>query len=190
MGERAGMSPERTVLARRIGSAMRGFVVVLLSVLAAVLSTCGGSGATMSDSEAWTGPPLASGEDTTRTQVAVGAWPERAVYRPRALVAGSGVAGGVMWLSHMRWSNWGSTRATGRGVLTYRTCEGGCATGPRRSVPATVTLLTPRRNCRVPNADWTAYTVWRFPVFTEIIVRGPGVGMWRSITAAAAYCRR
>lgn len=186
----SGMSPHRTVLPRRIGSAMRGFVVVLLSLLAALLSACGGSRDESDSAASKVGSPLASGGDTRRTHVAVGAWPERAVYRPRALVAGSGVAGGVMWLSHMRWSNWGSTQATGRGVLMYRTCEGGCASGPRRSVPATVTLLTPRRNCRVPNADGTAYTVWRFPVFTEIVVRGPGVEMWRSITAAAAYCRR
>ena len=136
------------------------------------------------------GPPPASGGRAARTYVAVGGWPERAVERPRALVAGSGVAGGVMWLSRMRWSTWGSTRATGRGVLMYRTCEGGCANGSRRSVPATVTLMTPRRNCRVPNTDWTSYTVWRFPVFTEIVVQGPGDRPWRSITAAATYCRR
>jgi hypothetical protein len=81
---------------------MRGFVVMLLPVLAAVLSACGGSRDESDSVASKVRPPLASGGDTTRTQVAVGAWPERAVYRPRALVAGSGVAGGVMWLSHMR----------------------------------------------------------------------------------------
>src|SRR4051794_19025267 len=76
-------------------------------------------------------------------------------FQPRSFGAGAPTAGGSMQLTHMKWSAWHRSFATGHGILTYNTCDPFCYSGKMKSVPAKVRLYRPRRRCSV---DWgTSY---------------------------------
>ena len=68
-------------------------------------------------------------------------------------------------LKDVTWSEWGSSRAKGRGTYTVNTCRISCAEGPWKDYPATVVAD------RVRRVDGTA-------AFTRIVFtfddRGPG----------------
>jgi hypothetical protein len=53
-------------------------------------------------------------------------------------------ADGSVYVTKLRWSGWGSGKATGKGTLKQDNCKPSCAKGKISSYPATVTLTSPR----------------------------------------------
>jgi hypothetical protein len=121
-----------------------------------------------------------------KTYVTSGDYPEKTV--PTKFTAGSGVGGGVMGLSHMRWVRWGKASAVGRGKLTYNTCEPMCASGNTKTVSATVKLSRPKAHCPLGFGDDA--TVSPVPVFTHITISSWGSKPWKSITSDTQSCQQ
>jgi hypothetical protein len=82
--------------------------------------------------------------------------PESPAYRPRTLdVAGEG----SFIVERMRWRNWGSRSAHGRGIGAQDDCRPDCADGTFHRAPAKVRLWRPRQRCG--ELLWTRMTfVW------------------------------
>ena len=121
-----------------------------------------------------------------RTFVTRGIPDDSPVYKPYRFVAGSGVGGGVLRFSGMKWSHWGSKSAVGRGKYSYNICEPTCADGNMRSEKARVRLYRPRRGCEIFVGDEFVKTNRR--LFTRIEIRYDG-HTFRSLTSGTQSCQ-
>jgi hypothetical protein len=63
--------------------------------------------------------------------------------RPRSW--DSGCTGGSAKFSGLRWTGWGTNRATGRGTVSLRVCDPSCPDGYYRKVPGRLVLTRPIR---------------------------------------------
>lgn len=125
-------------------------------------------------------------EGLARTYVTRGSPDDTPVYKPRAFVAGSGVGGGVLRLSAVRWSRWGQRSARGKGTFTYNTCSPTCADGNSKSTSARIRLYRPRRGCEIYVNGRTVRT--RRRLFTRIELRYDG-RTFRSLTSGTQSCQ-
>jgi hypothetical protein len=121
-----------------------------------------------------------------KTFVTRGTPDDTPVYKPRSFVAGSGVGGGVLRFSNVRWSRWGSKSAVGRGKYTYNICDPTCADGNYRSASARIRLYRPRRGCEIYQGGETVRA--RVRLFTRIELRYNG-HTFRSLTSGTQSCQ-
>jgi hypothetical protein len=68
---------------------------------------------------------------------------KHAKYKPAGIVVACG--DGNDRLTHLSWTTWTTTTATGRGVDELNSCTPSCAAGRFVSYPMTVTLSKPRK---------------------------------------------
>jgi len=108
------------------------------------------------------------------------------VFKPRSFVAGSGVGGGVLSFSGVRWSRWGSASAVGRGKYTYNICEPTCADGNMKSARARIKLYRPRVGCEIYQDGETVRVSVR--LFTRIEIKYNG-RTFRSLTSGTQSCQ-
>jgi hypothetical protein len=121
-----------------------------------------------------------------RTYVTRGDAAGSAVFKPRSFVAGSGAGGGVLRLSGMSWSHWGTRSASGRGTFTYNICEPACASGNYRSASARVRLYRPRTGCEIYRDGMMVRS--RVALFTRIELNYNG-HTFHSLTAGTQSCQ-
>jgi hypothetical protein len=62
--------------------------------------------------------------------------------KPKKIVVACGDAG--IWLSKLKWSSWGATRASGSGVFNWNDCSPTCSAGKIKTGPVKVTLSNPK----------------------------------------------
>jgi hypothetical protein len=124
-----------------------------------------------------------------QTYIASGQDPATFLIKPATFVAGSGVAGGVMWYKQVRWDRWGSRSASGHGLLTFRTCKPDCLSGGHRTERVKIVLSAPRKHCKI----WTDGDehFYRSPLalFTKITATFPNGNNWPSNTAETQSCQ-
>jgi hypothetical protein len=53
-------------------------------------------------------------------------------------------ADGSVYVTHLRWTRWGTSKATGKGTLKQDNCKPSCAKGKFSSYAATIALTRPR----------------------------------------------
>jgi len=121
-----------------------------------------------------------------KTFVTRGVPDDSPVYKPRRFVAGSGVGGGVLGFSGVRWSQWGNKNAVGRGKYRYNICEPMCASGNYKTARARIKLYRPRLGCEIYQDGETVRASVR--LFTRIEIKYNG-RTFRSLTSGTQSCQ-
>lgn len=121
-----------------------------------------------------------------KTFVTRGVPDDSPVYKPRSFVAGSGVGGGVLRFSGVRWSQWGDKNAVGRGKYRYNICEPTCASGNLKTAMARIKLYRPRLGCEIYQDGGTVRASVR--LFTRIEIKYNG-RTFRSLTSGTQSCQ-
>lgn len=60
------------------------------------------------------------------------------VVQPKSLLLAC--SDGTVTASNLVWQGWGQATSTGRGIITYVTCNPDCANGTQRQAPGTITV--------------------------------------------------